>query len=206
MSDSTLHNANQQRFEQLLPFYVTNKLSDNDLIFVQTYIAQNDDAKKAVHFTQALSQIVRDTGTRRNPDAALNRLLADFKPRQRMSLLKRLLAKLRSLGISPPLALALLVIVGQGVGYAAHKMNWFGSPKASAVSPVDADFSMTLKRGADMGAIATILDKFGGHIVHSTAGSQLEKVFISVVDKTRIQQLIDALMELGIVDSIAVLL
>ena len=206
MSDGMMHSSDQDRFEQLLPFYVTNQLSDGDRNFIQSYIAIHQDAKKAVNFAERLSRIVRNTGTNRNPDAALSRLLADYKPRQRMSLIKRLKAKLRSLGISPPLAIALLVIVGQGIGYSAHKMNWFGTAKESVVSPAEADLSITLKRGADMGAVATILEKFGGRIVHSTAAGDIQKLFITVIDKTRIQPLIDAIMDLGIVDSVAVLL
>jgi|GEM_PF-5295441 len=206
MSDDMMQTSDQTRFEQLLPFYVTNQLSDDDRSFMQGYIATHSDAKKAVHFAERLSRIVRNTGTNRNPDAALNRLLADYKPRQRMSLIQRLKAKLRSLGISPPLAIALLVIVGQGIGYAAHKMNWFGAAKESVVSPAEADLSITLKRGADMGAIATILEKFGASIVHSTAAGDFQKIFITIIDKARLQPLIDAIMELGIVDSVAVLL
>lgn len=206
MSNDMMQTSEQTRFEQLLPFYVTNQLSDEDRSFVQSYMATHLEAKKAVHFAERLSHIVRNTGTNRNPDAALNRLLADYKPRQRMSLIKRLLAKLRSLGISPPLAIALLVIVGQGVGYAAHKMNWLGAAKESIVSPAEADLSITLKRGADMGAIATVLEKFGANVVHSTAAGDVQKIFITIIDKTRLQPLIDAIMELGIVDSVAVLL
>ena len=206
MSDDMMQSTDQARFEQLLPFYVTNQLSDEDRGFVQSYMTTHPEAKKAVHFAERLSHIVRNTGTNRNPDAALNRLLADYKPRHRMSLIKRLLAKLRSLGISPPLAIALLVIVGQGIGYSAHKLNWLGTAKESVVSPAEADLSITLKRGADMGAIATILEKFGANVVHSSAAGDVQKIFITIVDKTRLQPLIDAIMELGIVDSVAVLL
>lgn len=206
MSDDMMQTSDEALFEQLLPFYITNQISDNDRSFMQGYIATHPDAKKAVHFAERLSRIVRNTGTNRNPDAALNRLLADYKPRQRMSLIQRLKAKLRSLGISPPLAIALLVILGQGIGYAAHKMNWFGAAKESVVSPAEADLSITLKRGADMGAIATILEKFGASIVHSTAAGDFQKIFITIIDKARLQPLIDAIMELGIADSVAVLL
>ena len=206
MSDDMMQTSDEALFEQLLPFYITNQISDNDRSFMQGYIATHPDAKKAVHFAERLSRIVRNTGTNRNPDAALNRLLADYKPRQRMSLIQCLKAKLRSLGISPPLAIALLVILGQGIGYAAHKMNWFGAAKESVVSPAEADLSITLKRGADMGAIATILEKFGASIVHSTAAGDFQKIFITIIDKARLQPLIDAIMELGIVDSVAVLL
>lgn len=206
MSDDMMSTSEHARFEQLLPFYITNRLSDADHSFIEGYIASHPDAKKAVHFAERLSHIVRNTGTNRNPDAALNRLLADYKPRKRMSLIQRLKAKLRLLGISPPLAIALLVIVGQGIGYSAHKMNWFGTANESVVSPAEADISITLKRGSEIGALSVILEKFGASIVHSTAAGDVQKIFITLIDKARLQPLIDAIMELGIVDAVAVLL
>jgi hypothetical protein len=206
MSDGMTPANDQTRFEQLLPFYITHNLSDEDHAFMQAYIATHTDAKNATHFAERLSRIVRNTGNNRNPEAALNRLLADYQARHRISLIQRLKAKLRSLGISAPLAIALLVIVGQGIGYAAHKMNWFGTDKDSVVSPAEADLSITLKRGAEMGAVVTILEKYGASIVHSTAAGDVQKIFVSIIDKARLQPLIDAIMELGIVDSVAVLL
>lgn len=194
------------RFEQLLPFYVTNQLSDADRGFIQAYVATNPTAKKALQFTERLNRIVSSTGANRDTELALSRLLTDSAGRKRLSLRKRLILKLRALGISPPLAIALLVIVGQGIGYAAHKMNLFGVARESVISPAEADLSITLKRSADLAAVATILERFGATIVHSSTVGDAQKIFISIIDKTRIQALIDAIMELGIVDSAAVLL
>ncbi len=206
MPDEITQPNEQTRFEHLLPFYITHQLSDEDRSFMQSYIGTHPEARKAAHFAERLSRIVRNTGNNRNPEAGLNRLLADYQTRQHTSLIQRLKAKLRSLGISSPLAIALLVIVGQGIGYAAHKMNWFGTNKDSVVSPAEADLSITLKRGAEMGAIVTIVEKYGASIVHSTVSGDLQKIFITIVDKAQLQPLIDAIMELGIVDSVAVLL
>lgn len=206
MSDDMMQTSDQARFEQLLPFYLTNKLSAEDKAFIESYSAATPSARKAIQFTEQLRHIVRNTGGNRNPDAALTRLLADFKPRKRMSLIKRLLAKLRSLGITTPLAIALLVIIGQGIGYAAHKMNWFGSAQESIAAPEQAHLSVTIKKGADYGALAVIIGQFSGRIVHSSAAAEAEKIFISIMDKTRIQGLIDALMDAGLIESAAVLL
>ncbi len=206
MPDDMMPSSDQHRFEQLLPFYITNRLSTEDKAFVQQYISSNPEAKKAVQFTEQLSRIVRNTGANRNPDAALTRLLADFEPRKKASLLKRLLAKLKSLGISPPLAIVLLVIVGQGVGYTAHKMNWFPGQQESIVSKATPNLSVDLKRGVDTGAVAVIVEQFGGKIVHSTAINDMQKIFINIMEKTRIQALIDALMEAGLIESAALLL
>ena len=206
MSDDMMQVNDQSRFEELLPFYVTNRLSAEDKAFVEAYSAVNQDAKKAIQYTERLRKIIRNTGANRNPDAALTRLLANFQPRKRASLFKRLLEKLKSLGISPPLALALLVIVGQGIGYTAHKMNWFSGSNESILANASPHLSVTVKIGADAGALAVIIEKVGGQIVHSSAGGNIEKIFISIMDKTKIQGLIDALMDAGLIESAAVLL
>lgn len=206
MSDDIIHANDQQRFEQLLPFYLTQKLSLEDKSFIQSYIASNPEAKKAVKFTEQLSRIIRNTGVNRNPDVALSRLLADFRPRKRLSLIKRLMAKLRTLGISPPLAIALLVIISQGVGYTAHKMNWLTVPSNAVHAKANPHLTITIKDGADAGAIAIIIDKFGGQIIHSTAATDAQKIFISIMDKAKIPGLIDALMDSGLIESAAVLM
>lgn len=120
MSDGLMISDERARFEQLLPFYVTNRLHPEDKAFVDAYADAHPAAQQAIAFTQKLSQIVSDTGKNRNPEATLSRLLADLQPQKKSVLLKRLLAKLRSLGLSIPLAIALLVILGQGVGYTSR--------------------------------------------------------------------------------------
>lgn len=206
MSDEIMQTVEQSRFERLLPFYVTNKLSEEDKAFVNAYAATNSDARKAIRFTERLSHIVRNTGAHRNPDAALSRLLADYKPRERMSIIKRLLAKLRSFGISPPLAIALVIIIGQGIGYAAHKIYSNTRSQSNLNAPAQSQLSITIKNGTELGAVAVIIEQFGGRIVHSTTTNSLEKLFISIMDKTKIQALIDALMDAGLIETAAILL
>ena len=206
MVDDMMSVDDQSRFHQLLPFYVTRQLSLEDKLFVEDYIAAHPDAKQAVTFTEKLSKIVRSTGANRNPDKALNRLLADFQPRKKLSLFKRLLAKLRSLGISPPLAVALLVIVGQGVGYTAHQLNWFKSSTEVIALQTAPHISITIKDGADLAATASIIERFGGQIVNSPVLANAEKIFVSIMDKTKIPALIDTLMDAGLIESALILM
>lgn len=195
----------KRRFEQLLPFFVTHQLNKDDQLFVQQYITQNPEARKALNFTERLGRIVRDTGAHRNPDQALHRLLGNFQQGKRLSLRQRILAKLRALGISPPLAVALLVILGQSIGYSTYKLGLFNKPEAIIAAPVKADLSITLKQGSEMAAVIAVLDRFNAQIIHSDLAVQGGKLLVSIVDKTRIQTLIDALMEIGLVESVAVL-
>lgn len=203
---SNLHALqDKRRFEQLLPFFVTHQLNEDDRLFVHQYITQNPEARKALNFTERLGRIVRETGTHRNPDQALQRLLGNFQQGKRLSLRQRILAKLRALGISPPLAVALLVILGQSIGYSTYKLGLFNKPEAILTAPVKADLSITLKQGSEMAAVTAVLDRFNAQIIHSDLAAQGGKLLVSIVDKTRIQTLIDALMEIGLVESVAVL-
>ena len=206
MADDKMSLDDQSRFHQILPFYVTGQLSSEDRSFVENYIAAHPDARKALAFTEKLNKIVRSTGANRNADKALKKLLADFKPRKKLSLLKRLLAKLRSLGISPPLAIALLVIVGQGVGYTAHKLNWFSSSSEVSVLQATPHISLTIKDSADLAATTSIIEKFGGQIVNSQAVVNAEQIFVSIMDKTKIPALIDTLMDAGLIESALILM
>ena len=193
------------RFEQLLPFYVTHQLAEVDQRFMQQYIAQHPEAHKALKFTERLRRIVRATGAHRNPDQALERLLGNFQQGTRLSLRQRILTKLRALGISPTLAIAMLVLLGQGMGYGAYKLGLFSKTTATLSAPVKGDLSITLKRGSEMAAVTGILDRFGAQIVHSDLAIQGGKLLVTIADKARIQSLIDALMEIGLVESVAVL-
>lgn len=205
MSPDLKSPQDKSHFEQLLPFFVTNQLSETDRLFVQQYIAQNPDARKALKFTERLGRIVRETGAHRNPDQALQRLLGNFQQGKRLSLRQRLLAKLRALGISPTLTVALLVLLGQGIGYSAYKLGLFSKTEATLAAPIKADLSVTLKHGSEMAAVIGILDRFGAQIVHSDLAVQGGKLLVTIADKARIQPLIDALIEIGLVESLAVL-
>lgn len=204
MSPEHSVDQDKQRFEQLLPFFITRQLGETDRFFVETYLARHPDAHHALKFTERLGRIVRDTGAGRNADQALQRLLANYQPRR--SLRQRLLAKLRALGISPPVALALFLLLGQGAGYGIYKLGLSGTSAATVAAPVRADLTITLKRGAEMSAVIGILDRFGASIVHSDLAGDAGKLLISIIDQSRIQALIDALMEVGLIESVAVLL
>ena len=198
--------ADQNRFEQLLPFYISRALPAEELEFMRGYITAYPDALEAIQFSEQLRRVIRDTASNTSKNVALDRLVADMATPKKAGLFKRFVAKLRAWGISPPLALAFLVIAGQGVGYVIQKTNWFDSP-VSAPAPVTVPhLSVTIKDGADVAAIVVVIEKFGGRVVHSAASSDLGKVLISIIDKTKIPALIDSLIDSGLIESAAVLM
>ena len=86
-----------QRFQQLLPFYVTRQLPESDKAFVEAYLTANPASQDALHFTEQLSQVVRSIGADRQPDLALQNLFNNLTP-ARQSILKRLIAQWRAAG------------------------------------------------------------------------------------------------------------
>ena len=97
MSEPITPHNDAQRFEQLLPFYVTRQLSGSDKDFVDAYLAENPASQNALQFTAQLSQVVRSIGTDRNPDLALQKLLNNLTP-SRQTIVQRLVAQCRSVG------------------------------------------------------------------------------------------------------------
>ena len=97
MSEPMTPQNDAQRFQQLLPFYVTRQLPEADKTFVEAYLMANPASQDALHFTEQLSQVVRRIGADRQPDLALQQLFNNLTP-ARQSLLKRLIAQWRAAG------------------------------------------------------------------------------------------------------------
>lgn len=97
MSEPMTSQNDAQRFQHLLPFYVTRQLSPSDKDFVDAYLVANPASQNALKFTQQLSRVVRSIGAERNPDLALQKLLHNLTPK-RQNIFQRLVNQWRSVG------------------------------------------------------------------------------------------------------------
>ena len=97
MSEPMTPQNDAQRFQELLPFYVTRQLPDADKAFVEAYMAANPASRDALHFTEQLSQVVRSIGADRHPELALQKLFNNLTPAHQ-NLLQRLIAQWRAAG------------------------------------------------------------------------------------------------------------
>lgn len=195
-----------ERYEQLLPFYVTRQISQEDAGWVEAFLVANPVAANALEFTKRVRQVVKSIGSDRDPGPALARLLAEISSVRRPGLIKRLHALVRSLGISWPLAVALMLSAGLAIGYAAYKTQGFGLIGQTQTVIDQAHLSVTLKKGVEYGSAAIVIEQFGARIVHSATVDGAEKLLINLLDQTRIQALIDALMEAGLAEMAVILL
>lgn len=192
------------RFEELLPFYIVGGLTGGDQSFMQSFISMNPSARSAVSFTMEISRIVRGTGMMRNPNLTLQKLLTSFNAARKASQGSGALSKLRSMGIktSPPLIIAIVILGGQAVKYSLDHFENKQNQTVTAQS--GSQVAVTLKEGADVGALGVLAQKYGGRIIHSAEGDKVIKYFVEIMDKTRLQAFIDALAGSGLVDSAAV--
>jgi len=97
MSEPMTPQNDAQRFQELLPFYVTRQLPDADKAFVEAFMAANPASQDALHFTEQLSQVVRSIGADRHPELALQKLFNHLTPAHQ-NLLQRLIAQWRAAG------------------------------------------------------------------------------------------------------------
>lgn len=205
MSDSS-QDAERQKFELLVPFYITHNLSDQDSQFVRNYVAAHPDCGKSFDFTERLFAAVKSIGSSRDSRAVLDKLLQRYETTQRKSFLTRLLDKFHGLGLSNGVVIAMLVILAQGVGFIAH----LGSDRAESAKVIEPVIThnavLTIKSGADAGALIILIHKFGGRIVNSSVVDGARQIFIALEDKARIQTLIDLLWGAELIEAAALLL
>jgi anti-sigma factor RsiW len=97
MPDKMTPRTDDQRFQTLLPFYVTRQLSEADCAFVEAYLAENPASQDALRFTEQLSQVVRRIGAGRHPELALQKLFNNLAP-ARQSRRQRLMVQWRAAG------------------------------------------------------------------------------------------------------------
>lgn len=196
--------AARLRFEKLLPFYVTGQISETDRSFMQRFISVTPSAQNALNFTLELGRIVRSTGILRDPSITLRNLLAKFEALHQKDS-NGAFAKLRSVGIksSTPLIIAVVILGGQAVYYGYDKLIRHQGTESAAQNT--SRVAVTLKTGATAGSLAVIAEKFGGKIIHSADAEGVTKFFVELIDRTRLQAFIEALVDSGVAESAAVL-
>ncbi len=206
MSERMQEDADREKFESLLPFYFTQNLNEADHRFVSHYLASHPQAVQSLDFIQRMSFALKSIGSDRNSVAALDKVLLSYASIKSKSVWRRCLNKLRELGISNAVVIAILVIVAQGVGFIVH----LSTDKAHTAKTIDSAVSnnalLTIKSGADAGALIVLIDKFGGRIVNSTVLNGARQIIVSVENKLGIQTLIEFLWGADLIEAAVLLL
>lgn len=206
MSEHSQEDIDREKFESLLPFYFTQNLNETDQLFMSRYIASHPQAIQSLDFIERLTLSLKSIGSDRDSAAALDRLLRGYATVKYKSIWRRAVDKIRSLGISNAVLIALLVIAAQGVGFIVH-LSHDKTASAQMIEPVISHNALlTIKSGADAGALIVLIDKFGGRIVNSTVLNGARQIVISVENKLGIQTLIEFLWGADLIEAAVLLL
>ena len=72
----------QQRFEQLLPFYVNGTLTEQEREFVSAYLAKHNHARQSLTWTSSIQRTIQDLGSVAPDDQRVNRFLQKLAEQQ----------------------------------------------------------------------------------------------------------------------------
>lgn len=204
MHELTSPDEDLMRFELLLPYYITGALSENDRAFVKFHIDSNTQAKCAYLFARRLKDIVQSTGTQRDVEVALSEFLSAFDEANPRSLWQRFRTFVGVRGFLLVMLLASVFAIGFIALYGSGKLSLLDTTLNATTS--SAHLSITIKNSIESSALILIIERVGGRVVHSVTSGELETLFINLTDKTKIQLLIDTLLDTGLVEAAAILL
>lgn len=206
LDDRASMEPDRERFEHLLPFFITGQLNVADRAFMEGYVATHEGATAAIQFAEQLRTAVKRIGQDRDSEQTLIQITEKLGAAGRFGFAKRFFKQLLSWWVGFLIVFAILALVTKGVYYAAERIGWLKVSVESAAQYKDAHGGFTLRAGANVAAVAIIVEQYGGKVVYSSKMLGVEKVFINVVEKTRLPALIDALMDAGVIEAAAILL
>lgn len=206
LGDRPATESDQERFAHLLPFYITGRLGVEDRAFMEGYVATHEGATAAIQFAEQLRTAVKRIGQDRDSEQTLIQITEKLGAAGRFGFAKRFVRKLFSWWVGFLIVFAILALITKGMYYAAERIGWLKVSVESAAQYKDAHGGFTLRAGANVAAVAIIVEQYGGKVVYSSKMLGVEKVFINVVEKTRLPALIDALMDAGVIEAAAILL
>ena len=209
MPENQKNISEAERFEELLPFYLTGQLTADEKKFVDSCLAEDPSARDAYQFSQKIFATVKSTGSNRDAEASFEKLLARCSPEKRDGLYQRLKLWLGDLGLTPALATALLVIILQTAVVAVHLVSEHyenGNFTVTSARSEKADARLLVKSSAEAGALLAAIHQFDARIVHSSIGEEAHEIFIRIEDRMRLKPLIDMLIATGLIEEAVLLL
>jgi hypothetical protein len=194
-----------QRFEELLPFYLTGQLQPEDEQFVTLYLKEHPADQDALQFSRKMKGVVKATGEGRDLEASLQRLLAACQPEPRTGFFERLRAWLGEMGLNPALAVALVVIVLQSTVGALYLYSNRVEHNGITVAELKAQkphARLLIASDVDAEPLLNVLHRFEARIidsVHPAAGSKTYEVMIIIEQKMHLDPLVKDLSSKGLI-------
>lgn len=113
---------NNERFAELLPWYVNGSIEAADRAWVESYLAEHPDARAELAWYQSLQKRIQETVPAVPATIGLSRAMNLIRG-DRPTLAERVSALVASLGMRPAMALSLLAIIVVQGGVIVNMMN-----------------------------------------------------------------------------------
>lgn len=195
-----------QRFEELIPFYITGQIDDPDRAFVESFLLEHPEAEESIRCASIMRKAVRDTGKNRDPEQAFNRLMGKWQPEGSPGLICRFRDWLGRVMAHPALATAMVIILLQVLAGALYlSLNGSGTDGVT-VADVRAQkphARLVIKDGADAAPLLEVVHKFEARIVGSSktaSASGAYEVFIIIEEKMHLQELFKELSRQNLIE------
>lgn len=205
MSEQKQMMSESQRFEELLPFYLNGQLEPEDEQFVTGYLEKHPSAQNTLQFSRKMRGVVKATGSGRDPEASLQRLLVAFQPEAQPGFFQRLKDWLGQMGVSPALAVALVVIMLQTVAGGLYILSGRSGQDGVTVAALKAQkphARLLIASDVDAEPLLDVLHRFEARIinsVHPAAGSKTYEVMIIIEEKMHLEPMVKDLSSKGLI-------
>lgn len=205
MSELKLMTSESQRFEELLPFYLNGQLNQEDEQFFAGYLEKYPAAQNTLQFSRKMREVVKATGADRDPEASLQRLLAVCQPESQPGFFQHFSNWLGQMGVSPALAVALVVILLQTVVGGLYVLSVRSGQDGVTVAALKAQkphARLLIASDVDAEPLLDVLHRFEARIinsVHPAAGSKTYEVMIIIEEKMHLEPLVRDLSSKGLI-------
>lgn len=210
--------SDQQRFSELLPFYVNGTLNAADQAFVRDFLEKNPTADVGLRFTKLLQNNFRQIGAQRSESEGLSRLLGDLAtesmsprkpPALRLpNLIERFTAWCHQWGFTPAFTVAALIVIVQGgvlfsLGSDATKSDISGYRGSREITPIAGPvLKAVFKPTAEFAAVVDLLQVEGASIIQGPdeSGAVLIRLHPNIAAEHARQRL----MTSGLLDDVTI--
>lgn len=204
MPETPQRDADRRRFEELLPFYLTGSLDDEQHRFVVGYLARHPEAKDAMRFAQSMQSVVRGTTSPTDGEAAWQLFQARRDAEERPRGWQRLQAWFADMGLSPALAAALAVIVIQATVAGVHLVSDHRHARTvdvAAIRSLQPHARLVVPNDVDAEPLLATIHSHEAQVVRSTQADPrtgFYEVYIVIEDPSRLDHLLRSLSDKGL--------
>lgn len=194
--------AEKQRFDQLVPFFLTGKLSAEDDLFFRGYLAKHPESIDGVLFGKQISDALHHIGADRNQQAAKERFRQAFDLKVKQSKWIRLKTHLERMVVKP-WAIALLSLFVAENAYLIYQANHYHRTAVLRLDRglviADSEARFVLNDGVRFEDFLNVAEKYEAAIIYSSKTSLGYEVHVDIHDESKTRAFAEELADNALV-------